>query len=79
MIDKDTIIKLAREADLSDGMELEQEVAALERFAAAIYKLGLEDAAKVAESYIAPGIGKEIAAAIRALDHIPDARKKGEA
>jgi len=58
MIDKDTIIKLAREAGAArfypetqatkpDAYVVGQEF--LERFAQAAYKLGLEDAAKVCD------------------------------
>lgn len=53
MIDKDTIIRLAREVwgDLPIDMASAIEIDRLERLAQAAYKQGLEDAAKCAEEW----------------------------
>ncbi len=50
MIDKDKVIQLAKEAGLANQFPTAPMLDMFERFAQAIYRQGLEDAAKVAEA-----------------------------
>ena len=48
---KDDIIRMAREANLTDGIKLPHEIEAVERFASLVAAAEREACARVAESY----------------------------
>jgi hypothetical protein len=60
------IIRMADEAKLTPVMEMFQ--SELEHFAELVATAEREECAKLCEAYVAPGIGKEMADAIRARE-----------